>query len=312
MASLQMLGICAMVLTRGQVVSSRFRVDQPVGAGAMGVVYSATDELLDRKVAIKLLRPDLATDQRFVARFVREAKIVAQLSLNPHVVTIYDFGNMDDGCPFLVTEFLTGHALSDELASPYRPSCSWVLDVGVQIALALTDAHERGVVHRDLKPGNVFVVRTGVVPLFVKVLDFGLSRSDALPLSWDHATQAGTLQGTPRYMSPEVISGGDARPASDIYSLGVLLYEFATGSFPFDVNSIAECLQAHVSSPPLPFPTESMRLPDAFRQVVMQMLAKGPEERPKARDCVGVLSRAAIERYVGGDSQRGSRHDAKL
>ena len=183
-----------MSLSAGQLVASRFSIVEPVGQGGMGTVYLATDMVLGRKVAIKVLNQELVHDARFLERFRREARIIAQLSLNPHVVTIYDIGETENGIPYLVTEFLTGHPLTEELTSPYRPAPSWVFDVGTRILHALLEAHERGVIHRDLKPANIFVVRTGILPLFVKVLDFGLSRATDLPLSAEHATQLDTVR----------------------------------------------------------------------------------------------------------------------
>ena len=155
----------------GSTIASRFRVNAQIGEGQMGAVFSAIDTVLGRKVAIKILKRQLATDQVFLERFWRESKIVAQLSSNPHVVTIYDVGKTDLGLPFLVMEYLEGHALTDEMSDDYRPSRTWVLDAGVQIAYALIDAHSKGVVHRDLKPATVFVMQHGVLPLLVKVLD---------------------------------------------------------------------------------------------------------------------------------------------
>jgi serine/threonine-protein kinase len=286
-----------MNLFAGQLLASRFRVKEKVGSGAMGTVYSATDQVLDRMVAIKVLRSELASDKKFVERFSREAKIVSQLSLNPHVVTIYDIGRTTDGVPYLVTEFLTGHPLSDEVCGDLKPSRSWVLEVAVQISLALVDSHERGVVHRDLKPANVFVVRTDVVQLFVKVLDFGLSRSSEYQLSDEHATVAGTIQGTPRYMAPETIAGEGATASSDIYSLGVLLYEFANGLYPYKARGPGEELRAHLAADPAPFPTERLKFPDEFQELVMQMICKSPTERPNSRECLRCLSR--ISRSFG-------------
>jgi serine/threonine protein kinase len=291
-----------MTLDIAQLIAGRFRVDAFVGEGGMGTVYSATDEVLGRRVAIKLLKSELAADGQFLERFAREAKIIAQLSLNPHVVTIYDVGQTDHAVPFLVTEFLTGHPLSDELTGPYRPSRSWTLEVGIQICQALADAHGRDVVHRDLKPANVFVVRTGVVPLFIKVLDFGLSRSGQDPLSVEHATQAGTIQGTPRYISPEAIAGEGAQCASDIYSLGVMLYEFATRRHPYEARSSAEFLRAHLAAEPMPFPEEAVPLPAALRTLVRQMLEKDPCRRPDARTCVRELSRISLASFRQGES----------
>lgn len=292
----------------GQVLASRFRIGERFGEGATGVVYSAIDEVLEREVAIKVLKRKFGDDAQFLERFTREAKIVAQLSLNPHVVTIYDIGRMSDGIPFLVTEFLTGHPLSKELSSQYRPSRSWVLEVGFQITQALVDAHARGVVHRDLKPSNVFVVRTGVVPIFVKVLDFGLSHSDDLPLSPEHATHTGVIKGTPRYMAPETIAGEGPSPASDIYSLGVLLYEFNAGKFPYEARTPSEYLRAHLSADPLPFPNQKISMSEAFKQLVLQMLSKEPARRPDARTCVRELSTELIALISTQSADGSSEH----
>ena len=272
----------------GSLLGSRYRVGEPLGAGHMGKVYKGVDTRLSREVAIKILNPIHARDERFVERFNREARIIAQLSENPHVVTIYDVGDTQDGLPFLVTEYLRGKALTESIGSP--TSRTWVIEVGAQILCALVDAHERGVVHRDLKPANIIVTMSTTLPMLTKVLDFGLSRSSYRQGSAE-LTQPGTLLGTPRYMAPEVLSGETSGPAMDIYALGVVLYELATGRFPYNVGSQAEYLRAHIAETPQPFPPEAVPFPDSFESLVVRMLRKVPDERPTAPDCFRELLR---------------------
>jgi serine/threonine-protein kinase len=279
----------------GQVLSSRFKIDNLIGEGQMGVVYAATDVVLERTVAVKILKEDLASDEQFLMRFQREAKIVAQLSSNPHVVTIYDIGKTDAGLPYLVTEYLSGHPLIDELSGPHKPSRSWVLDVGIQISSVLSDAHSKGVFHRDLKPANVFVMKHEVLPLLIKVLDFGLARSETHPLPPEHASSPGVILGNIKHMAPEVLASKGAQPASDIYALGIMLYEMGTGSPPYDATTAGEYLHGHLVQAPKPFPTEAVPFPRPFQDLVLQMLEKTPSKRPDAKECLRKLWRIQTE-----------------
>lgn len=278
----------------GRTIADRFHVEGILGSGAMGRVYAATDVHLGRRVAIKVLHSVLCSDARFLMRFRREARTIAQLSSNPHVVTIYDIGATDTSQPYLVMEYLTGSCLSGILDSGVSPSRTWVLEVSLHILSALIDAHAQNVVHRDLKPANVFVMSTKFLPLHAKVLDFGLSRNPELPMSLESATHPGTLLGTPKYMAPEVL-GGVVTPALDLYSLGIILYELATGAYPYRVESVNDCLKAHLIDQPAPFPEVEVPFPAPFEDCVLRMLAKNSSERPKATECYRVLSRISTE-----------------
>lgn len=279
----------------GSTVSSRFRIERVLGEGSMGCVYDAVDVTLERRVAIKVLHSHLCSNEQFLERFWREAKTIAQLSSNPHIITIYDIGQTDQSQPFLVTEYLTGKTLGDEMDQPHLASRSWVLDVSLQVLSALIDSHSKGVIHRDLKPANIFVMSTKTIPLHVKVLDFGLSRSDASSMSPELATQPGVPIGTPKYIAPEVLAGDRAQPPADIYAFGLVLYELATGKYPFTVESAADCLRAHLTETPSPFPQARVPFPTPFEPFVFQMLAKRPSDRPTAVECYRSISRINTE-----------------
>ncbi|PYQ53264.1 MAG: hypothetical protein DMF59_02305 [Acidobacteria bacterium] len=206
-----------------------YEIVAPLGAGGMGEVYRARDTRLDRDVAVKVLPAEFRTDAQLKIRFEREAKTISQLN-HPHICTLFDVG---DG--YLVMEMLEGESLADRIAKGPLP-VEDVLRIGIQIASALDRAHRQGIVHRDLKPGNIMLTRSGA-----KLLDFGLAKGGAaLPSALSQATiqkpltQEGTIIGTFQYMAPEQLEGHEADPRSDIFALGVVLYEMVTGKRAFE------------------------------------------------------------------------------
>jgi len=247
----------------------------------MGEVYKAKDTRLDRDVAIKVLPAHLSENPEFRQRFEREAKAISQLS-HPHICALYDVGSQD-GVEYLVMELLEGQTLADRLERGALP-LDQVLKVGVEIADALEKAHKRGIVHRDLKPGNVMLTRSGV-----KLLDFGLAKSLApgreegitsLPTEAARPlTEKGTVMGTFQYMSPEQLEGKEADPRTDIFALGCVLYEMATGRKAFGGASRASLISAIMSSEPAPISALVPMTPPAFERVVKTCLSKDPDDR---------------------------------
>jgi len=277
----------------GLTLAGRYRLESVLGKGGLGCVFSALDLTLDRNVAVKVIRTEYSSRAGVIARFVREAKVLAQLASNPHILTIYDLCFAEDRSPFIVAERLRGRSLKILLREPERPSRSWVLEVGVQVAVALLDVHARGVTHRDIKPGNIFIVETPAIPLLTKVIDFGLSQSPqfAVAAGSDSVSMAGTI----RYLAPEVIDGDEPTPAADIYSFGLTLYELATGRYPYMASSAEEMLSAHRQAAPMAFPVDGFPFPVSFQTLVMQMLSKRPAARPSTELCLQGLRLANRE-----------------
>jgi len=258
-----------------------YEVMAPLGAGGMGEVYRARDTRLDRTVAIKLLPPRVAHDPERRARFEREAKTISFLN-HPHICTLFDVGE-EEGSHFLVMELLEGESLADRLQRGPLP-LDQVVKYGAQVADALDCAHKQGIVHRDLKPGNVMLTRSGA-----KLLDFGLARSTAeaslLPGPEDQATEAkpltaaGTVLGTYQYIAPEQLAGAEAGPRTDIFALGTVLYEMATGRRAFEGKSKTSLIAAILSAQPAPISSLQAEVPPALDHVVRKCLEKEPDDR---------------------------------
>ena len=258
-----------------------YEVLSPIGAGGMGEVYKAKDTRLDREVAVKVLPPHLSASADLRQRFEREAKAISQLS-HPHICALYDVGSQD-GVEYLVMELLEGQTLADRLEKGALP-LDQALKNGVEIADALEKAHKRGIVHRDLKPGNVMLTKSGV-----KLLDFGLAKSltpareealSSLPTEAQQPlTEKGTVMGTFQYMSPEQLEGKDADFRADIFALGCVLYEMATGRKAFAGKSRASTIAAILASEPPPISSIAAMTPPALDRVVKTCLAKDPDDR---------------------------------
>ena len=283
-----------MELTSGSRLGP-YEIGARLGAGGMGEVYRGRDTRLDRSVAIKVLPPKLASNAQLRARFEREAKAISQLT-HPHICTLYDVG---DG--YLVMELLEGETLADRLGRGPLP-ISDVLRYGAQIADALDRAHHAGIVHRDLKPGNIMLTKSGA-----KLLDFGLAKSSAISLNADATTveqqpltEEGTILGTFQYMAPEQLEGLEADARTDIFALGAVLYEMATGTRAFSGKTKTSLIAAIVGSEPKPLSEVQPLTPPILEHVIRKCLEKDPEERwQSARDVAAELrwiaDRAAVK-----------------
>ena len=254
-------------------IDGRYTIERPLGSGGMAEVFLAHDGVLDRDVALKVLRSQYAGDEEFYERFRREATSAAGLS-HPNIVQVYDRGETPDGTCYIAMEYVSGGTLKERLdeRGPMEPQRA--LAVADQVAEALWAAHERGVIHRDIKPQNILVTDMG----HLKVTDFGIARAaSAATIS---ATNA--VFGTAGYLSPEQALGEPATPRSDLYSLGIVLYELLTGVVPYRAdNPVAVCMK-HVTEPLTPPRRLDPTLPEAVDALVVKMLAKDPADRPES------------------------------
>ncbi len=251
------------------VLGGRYRVEARIGSGGMAEVFRGLDTVLDRTVAIKVLLPQFARDAGFVARFSREAQAAARLN-HPDIVGVYDTGT-DGDTKFIVMEFIEGRTLAEFLASGGRPSTTQAVDLAQRVAQALSAAHAQGIVHRDIKPANIMVTRDGSL----KVMDFGIAR-----MSTDiTAPQTSSVLGTPTYLSPEQAQGQPVDARSDIYSLGILLYELLVGRPPFTGDSPVAIAYKQVNETPVPPSQLNPDVPPRLDAVVMKALAKNPANR---------------------------------
>src|SRR5438445_2128547 len=240
----------------GKVVAGRYRLEARLGEGGMGVVYRARHVLIERVVALKLIRPDLRGETHLRAWMLREARAANRVD-HAHIVDIHDIGETEDGELYLVMEYLVGTALSSEVAKGPMPMTRGV-DILEQMCAALARAHDLGVVHRDLKSDNIMLTIRGGRKDFVKILDFGLAALARDP----RLAPKGAIFGTPEYMSPEQARGEDAGPQSDLYALGILFFEMLTGQLPFRSSDRDTLLEMQRTSPP---PKPNQLRPDVSR-----------------------------------------------
>ncbi len=292
----------------GRTLEGRYTIVARLGSGSMGTVYRAKQHAMGRDVAIKILRGDRAADETARARFMREARANSLLA-SPNTVTVFDFGQSESGEFYLAMELLEGENLGQRLARVGRLPLAVAVDVARQALRSLSEAHAKGIIHRDLKPDNVFFARVltsadgtsirGAHEEIVKVLDFGIAKTfrlDDEPIGVVE-TQAGTVFGTPRYMSPEQAQGKPLDPTTDLYSLGVILYQMLTGRPPFTDNDAVVVMARHIKSVPKK-PSDvapEANIPREVEDVVMRALSKLPADRQASADIFAGELLAALE-----------------
>ena len=272
----------------------RYRLVRRIATGGMGEVWQADDTVLGRRVALKVLVEELAADDRATRRFVREARATARLA-HPNVARVYDFGR-DGGVPFLVMELLEGETLAARLASGPLPPAE-AARVAAAVADALDAAHRRGIVHRDVKPNNVMLTRDGEV----KVLDFGI----AAAADETHSTTGSGMYATAAYVAPERVAGEPATPASDLYSLGAVLYELLCGRPPFTGGSPALVARAHLHDQPVPVRQLAPWVPARLAEACEAAMAKDPARRPSSAASLAIRLRAASAAAPGAVPEGG-------
>ena len=278
----------------GSVFDGRYRIERKLGAGGMADVYLAEDQELGRRVAIKILNDRHAADDSFIERFRREAKNAAGLS-HPNIVSIYDRGEAE-GTYYIAMEYLEGRSLKELIVGRGPAPIKTAVDYARQILAALRYAHRNGVIHRDIKPHNVIVDSEGVV----KVTDFGIARSGASQM-----TEAGSIIGTAQYLSPEQARGAHVDARSDIYSVGVVLYEMLTGEVPFTGDQPVEIAMKHLSNVPAPPSELNPKVPHDLDAIVLRALAKDPAQRyQSAEEMDAELGRVARGLAVSEETEQ--------
>ena len=276
----------------GRTLDGKYRIDGFLKRGGMGSVYRGTHVLLNKPVAIKLIRPELVTSQDIIERFFREARAAAKLS-HPNIVTVHDLGQTEDGTLYIAMEIVDGQSLKDLIVAegPWAPARALRFCRGV--ASALSVAHRNGIVHRDLKPQNIMVFQDSEGNESPKLLDFGIAKT--LEPDSPALTSTGMVLGTPHYMSSEQAKGMPADQRSDIYALGVILYEMLVGKVPFDDKSIPSILVKHLTEAPRPPSTLRRDIPREVETLVLRCLEKDPEKRFQTADDLGKALAARVE-----------------
>ncbi len=270
----------------GVVVEGRYKIESVIGQGSAGTVYKAIQELIGREVAIKVLHDYLVSDQEFIKRFTQEAKASSRLS-HPNIITIYDFGVIPQGGrPYIAMDLLKGTPLSDYITENNHIPAEDALPLFKQVCGALGEAHRQGVVHRDIKPENIVLVERSGQRLFPIVVDFGIARLVQEESDVARITRTGTVCGSPTYMSPEQCMSSKVDHRSDIYSLGIVIYETLTGEVPFLSDELVKVMAMHLSDAPKPLNEvrEDMQFPPAVEGLVAKTLEKDPNMRYQTMD----------------------------
>ncbi len=269
-------------------LGNRYRLIHQVGKGGMALVYEAYDQMLERPVAIKLLRQDFSEIQGFRDRFKQEAKSAANLT-HPNIVTVHDFG-IDPHGIFIVMEFMVGKDLKFRIREKGFYSASEGIPLMIQACNALGYAHRAGIVHCDVKPQNMIVSDDNRL----KITDFGIARALS---SINEENKPDVVWGSPQYLSPEQALGEQPSPASDVYSMGVVLYEMFTGKLPFNAKSTDELIQLHQTQPPIPPRQINPECPVELEQIILKILSKEPTARYRTADQLGSVLATLLENY---------------
>ncbi|MFL5669035.1 MAG: protein kinase domain-containing protein [Chloroflexota bacterium] len=281
-----------------RVLAGRYRLVRVIGQGGMAVVHLAHDQLLDRDVAVKVLRPGFDEDPEFIDRFRGEARHAASLH-HPNIVTIFDTGtDPESNSDYIVMQLVDGPDLQQTLDRTGRVSVGFAVRIGIETALALAFAHEHDIIHRDIKPANILIDRDD----HVHVADFGIARA-----ATDTGVTTGGMIGSPQYASPEQVVGETVGPPSDLYSLGIVLYEALTGVRPFDGPTPASVALERLRVAPRPIRAIDPSLPRSLEQIVMRLLEQRPEARPASAAEVAAELDGFRVRELGGVRQQGSR-----
>jgi serine/threonine protein kinase len=289
----------------GKTIDGRYLVEAVLGEGGMGVVYRGRHKVIDKKVAIKVLRGEMARNKEVTDRFLQEARAASSIG-NPHIIDISDFGTLADGSTYFVMEFLGGKSLTAVMAEVRPMPLSRLLSIAKQIAAGLHAAHEAGIVHRDLKPDNIIILQRSTPGAtasgrdFVKILDFGIAKVGG---EASRLTQAGSIFGTPHYMSPEQAAGTQVDHRTDVYALGIILYEMASGKVPFDADNFMGILTQHMYKAAVPILAlvPAPEVPPGLDAIIQKCLSKKVDGRYRSMDeLIGDLEK--VEQGVHPDA----------
>jgi serine/threonine-protein kinase len=284
------------------ILNGSFRILQKIGSGGMGAVYKAMELQNSRMVGVKILHPKLANRKDLVSRFGREARALSQLS-HPNTVRVFLYGELEDGSLYIIMELLEGKNLNQTVRSEGPFPMERALPILIQACGALDEAHKAGIIHRDLKPENIFLVQSGDLHDFPKLLDFGLAKVGERQLRPGSVilTQEGMVFGTPEFMSPEQAQGKTLAPASDVYSLAVILYEVLTGKLPFDAKSAMDYIQMHVTGKPIPL---NQRVPGrVFPPLLERIMDRALAKREQDRFATAAEFAAAMQAVLQGATE---------
>lgn len=274
----------------GSVIGNRYKIQEKIGNGGMATVYKALDQILNRYVAVKVLREEFTTDEEFIKRFNAEAQSAARLT-HPNIVSVYDVGQ-EYNIYYIVMELIQGKTLKQIIEEDGHLSWKWAVNIAIQIASALEMAHKNNIIHRDIKPHNIMITEDGVA----KVTDFGIAKA----VSNSTITAFGTTLGSVHYFSPEHARGGYTDSKSDLYSLGVVMYEMVTGKVPFDADTPVSIALKHMQEAPVPPIKVNKEIPFAVNQIILKAMKKDPNERyQNASEMIKDLN-IALKRPEGG------------